>query len=224
MKSAIFITMFVIVSIFFPGCTSITYINPSIQREVDPDIGVIATKNVGERMLIQGMARKYDAIHLKDDLFDGNVLKGVYIANKKIGNYTLYRADKKTGALLKETKQYFASDLYIYKTDKNEVGYCGYSSKIKPIGIIAEKDYDIIEHKSFAEDSYFQQTLTYQGLNNNIINISYREYINDYARPSFSNEAVYDISTNKQIIYKGCIIEIIKVTSGSITYKLIKDF
>jgi len=70
----------------------------------------------------------------------------------------------------------------------------------------------------------FQQTLIYSGRVGNKINIGYREFSNNSARPAFNNDVEYDLSSSNIIGYKGASIEVIKADNSSITYKLIKNF
>jgi hypothetical protein len=70
----------------------------------------------------------------------------------------------------------------------------------------------------------FQQTLIYSGRVDNKINIGYREFSNNTARPAFNNDVEYDLSSSDTIGYKGALIKIIKADNSSITYKLIRNF
>lgn len=70
----------------------------------------------------------------------------------------------------------------------------------------------------------FQQTLIYSGRVGDKINIGYREFSNNSARPAFNNDVEYDLSISNIIGYKGASIEVIKADNSSITYKLIKNF
>ncbi|MCV5664960.1 hypothetical protein OFN50_38635, partial [Escherichia coli] len=70
----------------------------------------------------------------------------------------------------------------------------------------------------------FQQTLIYSGKVGNKINISYREFSNDMARPAFNNEAEYDLSESNQIGYKGAVIDVLEADNTKITYRLIRNF
>ena len=70
----------------------------------------------------------------------------------------------------------------------------------------------------------FQQTLIYNGKLGNKLNIDYREFSSNYARPAFSARVEYDMNDSKTIAYKGAIIEIIDANNQSITYKVVKNF
>jgi hypothetical protein len=70
----------------------------------------------------------------------------------------------------------------------------------------------------------FQQTLIYSGRVGDKINIGYREFSNNSARPAFNNDVEYDLSSSNIIGYKGASIEVVKADNSSITYKLLKNF
>ncbi|ELT4634368.1 hypothetical protein R8Y01_003702, partial [Acinetobacter baumannii] len=76
---------------------------------------------------------------------------------------------------------------------------------------------------SINEDS-FQQTLIYSGKVGNKINIGYREFSSNIARPAFNNDVEYDLSQSKEIGYKGALLEIIEATNQDIKYKVIRNF
>jgi len=75
-----------------------------------------------------------------------------------------------------------------------------------------------------ARGNSFQQTLIYSGRVGNKINISYREFSNNTARPAFNNDVEYDLASSNTIGYKGAIIAVIKADNSSITYKLLRNF
>lgn len=81
-----------------------------------------------------------------------------------------------------------------------------------------------IETQLSEQGNSFQQTLIYSGKIGNKINISYREFSNNLARPAFNNSVEYDLSESNVIGYKGAELEIIKADNRSITYKVLKNF
>jgi hypothetical protein len=58
----------------------------------------------------------------------------------------------------------------------------------------------------------------------NKINIGYREFSNNSARPAFNNEVEYDLSESKRIGYKGAQIEVLEADNSSITYEVLRNF
>jgi hypothetical protein len=70
----------------------------------------------------------------------------------------------------------------------------------------------------------FQQTLIYSGRIGNKINIAYREFSSNTARPAFNNDVEYDLAESNIIGYKGAEIEIIEATNRMIKYRVIRNF
>lgn len=70
----------------------------------------------------------------------------------------------------------------------------------------------------------FRKELIYTGGGKKEITFSYREFVNDYARPAFSQELKYDISDDKIIGFKGARFEVINSNNTEIKYKVLKHF
>jgi hypothetical protein len=78
--------------------------------------------------------------------------------------------------------------------------------------------------KVFLDSKYFKQELIYNGKVGNSIKCTYREYVNDIARPAFTQDLQYDLSESSIIGIKGMRIEVIKTTNIGIKYKILNDF
>lgn len=70
----------------------------------------------------------------------------------------------------------------------------------------------------------FQQTLIYSGRIKDKINIGYREFSNNLARPAFNNNVEYDLGESRVIGYKGARLEVLEATNESIKYKVLRNF
>ena len=68
----------------------------------------------------------------------------------------------------------------------------------------------------------FKQELVYTGKSGNNINIEYREFKGNMARPAFSQSLTYDISEDNLIGFRGALFEVLEATNSSIKYKIIK--
>lgn len=74
------------------------------------------------------------------------------------------------------------------------------------------------------EQKFFQRTLIYTGREGNILTFSYREFINNMARPAFTADVSYDLSISKIIGYKKFKAEIIEANNTVIKYKVLSEF
>lgn len=89
---------------------------------------------------------------------------------------------------------------------------------------IIHKNYFERRKKLFAHAGSFEQTLIYGGKLGDKINIGYRQFSGNMARPAFSNNVEYDLSESMLIGYKGAKIEVIEATDQHIKYKVIENF
>jgi len=70
----------------------------------------------------------------------------------------------------------------------------------------------------------FKQEFIYNGISENTVKFTYREYSNDFARPAFTQETQYDLAKDKIIGFKGLRIEVISATNTQISYKILNGF
>lgn len=81
---------------------------------------------------------------------------------------------------------------------------------------------EVIEDAVIPHINSFQKELIYTGVSRNTITLVYREYINDFARPAFTQELKYDLADGDIIGFKGARFQIIKATNIGIQYKVLK--
>lgn len=67
----------------------------------------------------------------------------------------------------------------------------------------------------------FKRELVYGGVSQNTITVLYREFINDMARPAFSQELKYDLSKGDVIGYRGARFQVVNVTNTGIKYRVL---
>lgn len=78
-----------------------------------------------------------------------------------------------------------------------------------------------IKSTSTPDASFLRRELLYTGRNGGHLTILYREYINDTARPAFSQQLQYDISNDPVIGYQGAHFRVIEANNTSITYEVL---
>ncbi len=69
-----------------------------------------------------------------------------------------------------------------------------------------------------------QKNLVYSGRSGKTIMLSYREFQNDYARPAFTQDLTFDVSSDRVVGFRGARIEILNATNTTITYKVQQGF
>ena len=70
-------------------------------------------------------------------------------------------------------------------------------------------------------EARFRRSLVYAGTSQATIGISYREFVNDMARPSFTQDLRYDGSKGAIIGFKGARFEILDANNTSIHYRVL---
>lgn len=96
--------------------------------------------------------------------------------------------------------------------------YLGLSNKIIDIDQEKVSDEKCLE----ITNSGFKRELIYSGTSKGTVSLQYREFVNDFARPAFSQQLSYDLSEGNEIGYKGARFLILKATNVILRVKLLK--
>ncbi len=225
MKKLFLILVFLIV--FLAGCATQTYnYYPEVTEISEPPLNSIETVYVGDNMLRQGKFSEHDAIYIRENVKAGvlggyTFTRGYYLKKGQDRKYEFYLP---LGGM--DSGQVIVEGLYdpfkIIRLDKKSGKLCGIS--IYDMAVCTNKaNYEKKKYPVATSDS-FQQTLVYSGKVGSKINMAYREFLNDIARPAFYNNVEYDLSESRIIGYKGSRIEIIEATNEYIKYKVIQNF
>ena len=87
--------------------------------------------------------------------------------------------------------------------------------------LIEDTDYKVGIGYEFYEKS-FKQELVYTGASQGVVSLVYREFKNDLARPAFSQDLKFDITTDNIVGFKGARFQIISANNTGIKYKVIQ--
>jgi hypothetical protein len=68
------------------------------------------------------------------------------------------------------------------------------------------------------EKGSFRMELLYTGITGNTVRLTYREYIDDLARPAFYQDLTYDMTESKTIMFKTLKIKIVESTNSYLKY------
>ena len=115
-------------------------------------------------------------------------------------------------------KEYKLFENYKNEKDIPVDGYFFHETKLKekpnltPIKVTLKKDLTL------------KKEFIYNGKIGNSVKFIYREFIDDLARPSFTQEIQYDLNESPFVGFKGLKIEILSATNTLIKYKVIKHF
>lgn len=209
------------------GCVSVKYnYQPQRINISEPPLNAVVTAYIGDSMLRQGEYIEYDAIYLPRKAKIGTIESYTFTP----GHYVKKGEDEKSEFYLPmggpDSGQVIVGSLadpfQVIRIDKKSEKLCSvstYNMEVCSSNVNYEK-----KKLSVINSDSFQQTLIYSGQVGNKINIGYREFSGNVARPAFNNEVEYDLSESKIIGYKGARIEVIEANNESIKYKVIKNF
>jgi len=182
-----------------------------------PPIGKVVTAQIGDHLLQKGEVVEEEVLTVRTPV-DGvlyDVMPGSYPQFGAVDGEKLYSA---AGVV----KSPFADPFMGLSTRPQNPGQVCVITTFS-----ARVCYDAAFETSMQASTRaasFQQTLIYNGRVGNRINIGYREFSNNLARPAFNNNVEYDLSSSSTIGYKGASIEVIKADNSSITYRVISTF
>lgn len=69
----------------------------------------------------------------------------------------------------------------------------------------------------------FRRELLYSGVAQGTISLEYREFINDMARPAFSQTLRYDLNEGRTIGFRGARFEILDANNVSVRYRVLRE-
>lgn len=209
------------------GCAS-TPMNymPTTKQISEPEIGSVNVASLGDRLLVQGKVTQRDALYVpttqKTGLF--TIHSGYFPKSGETAEYAYFSHSGESGAGklvdFLGMQPPMASVLAVRKADN---ALCTINGLGSPVGCKSDLNFEL-KNWITTDGNSFQQTLLYNGKVGNKINIAYREFSSDLARPAFNNDVEYDLSESNQIGYKGAILEVLEANNQMIKYKVVKNF
>lgn len=212
-------------ALFLNGCASTMYnYTPSVTNISKPPLWMESKAYIGDQLLTQGVIVEHDALYIKNNSKISMVYTigaGLYpkIGEDKTIEYFKIDGGQGYGSVARSGLSDPISSIGAYKNHKELCVVTIYSY----LSCNNKFDYEI-RKISTSTDKSFQQTLIYNGKVGNKINIAYREFSNDMARPAYSNSVEYDLSESNIIAYKSARIEVVEANNQYIKYVVISNF
>lgn len=227
--------------LFVMGCSSntrvINYI-PADSTLIDvPDLGNVVKGSLGSTLVSKGFKNIYKGVHIKNTgcVGDCNALLNCshrkILPNQRVPlNQQIPRGQRKSGgdAMCAVVKmQYAASNncgasthgWYVCKDENGWFSPDGtFRNDMQITAVLKEIDIVDIESPSFVQEFIFN------GRYENNLKFIYREFSNDLARPSFTQEVQYDLGSGNKIGFKNLLIEVLNATNTDISFKVIRSF
>lgn len=209
------------------ACATPTYDYVSNVQEISrPPLNTVSRVGVGEQMLVQGQFEERDALRLREEVRVGALgsytfTPGHYVRVGGSGTLGFYSESANPGSGRIQVGA-MADPFQVIEFNSESRQLCGVS--ILNLKVCRAVPSATIERISVQSDNSFQQTLIYSGRVGNKINIGYREFSSNIARPAFNNDVEYDLSESSTIGYMGAELEIVEATNQYIEYRVIRNF
>lgn len=212
----------IVLSAALTGCATATYnYAPEAESFSVPEVGETASRMVGERMLIQGVATEREVIKVETPQRIGayRINPGTYL---KVGSEPGYSHYASTGGNGYITQGLFNTPALGMSIRVSDVGE---SCVVGAMNFMACGNLNYQEVTQAVEgESNFQQTLIYSGKVGEVITLSYREFTGGMARDAFTNRVDYDLTQSDIVSYQGARLRILEADNSSITYEVLSPF
>lgn len=207
--------------LIFSGCGVTSKVtSPDNFSTITPQLNSPQEIEIGVSLVSKESGFKYKALRLLKDtkIKTGYILKEIkegeiFINTLYTSDYDLYSkidgslygiAIPKTGG---KVITYYNSGVSI-TFDKYGTTPIEYKTELTPI----------------PKKEYLKQEFIYNGKVGNAIKFTYREFVDDLARPAFTQDLQYDLTESKVIGFRGLRIEILSATNTKIQYKVLTHF
>lgn len=190
------------------------------------DLNVVLKSEIGAEIFMTGQEDYQDAIRITEcPEFKINFVKFPY----KVGDILPFFKDRKNYQLYfnPNQKNYLDSGTIGIAFNKEKNIYVPYIDSFNGFLTKDQKGKLKVENAIYTNSNCqdcFKKVFIYNGKAGSIIKFSYREFINDMARPAFTQELQYDLNEGKIIGFKGMRIEILNTSNIEIEYKVLSEF
>lgn len=207
------------------GCATPKYnYAPEVIAISEPPVGSVSTARIGDTMLKQGKYKEHAALYVpakRDVTWGYEVHQGYYLMSGQDDKAEYYTPEQSTSGGRIE-KAALADPWKSLMVRKAKPELCVVTI-LNAFVCKPSSDLQRTKRPILADDA-FQRTLIYNGRVGSKINIAYREFSNNVARPAFNNEVEYDLSESRIIGYKGAELEVVEATNQYIKFRLIRNF
>ena len=97
---------------------------------------------------------------------------------------------------------------------------------VNGLGLTANEAHPDVKYERTTVEKFdasaFKRELVYGGVSQNTISILYREFLNDMARPAFSQDLKFDLSQGDEIAYKGARFKVVKANNVGLSFIVLR--
>ncbi|MFY7987289.1 MAG: hypothetical protein ACOVNP_00290 [Flavobacterium sp.] len=209
-----------IICLILTSCGAVKVrVNAERTEILKPDLNQRNSTEIGETLIAKEIGYKYNAIKLLNDALARDyyvrteIEKGQVLINDwETQEHSLYTIpDKNFGIAISkqggETKMFVSND----------------GMHVNLITLKDNIEYEKTEIPITGRE-YFKQEFIYNGKVGNGIKFIYREFVDNTARPAFTQDLQYDLSESDVIGFKGLRIKVINATNTKIEYEVQSNF
>lgn len=199
-------------------------------REYDGIKEGIIAKDLGDPLIIKGIEKYSKGIKMESSVseilkkqlgvvYDVNLTKGetLYLGGTDASR-DFYFSDNE----IEKGGMDFKQGIAINRTTKKK--YLVFAQNTYLLDKEFDFNYSELEYNSKDCGVCFKQELIYNGKSGNTIQIIYREFSNNLARPAFTQNLSYDLADGDMISFKGCKLKILEAKNTGIDYKILSTF
>ncbi|RYG90511.1 MAG: hypothetical protein EON58_19175 [Alphaproteobacteria bacterium] len=199
---------------------------PDVQEISRPPLDTVSRVGVGEQMLVQGRFEERDVLRLREEVRVGALgaytfTPGHYVKVGQQGPVGFYNQSAIPGSGRVQANA-LADPFQVIEFNSQTKQICGVT--VLNLKVCRPVPNATVERLPIQSENSFQQTLIYSGRVGSKVNIGYREFSANVARPAFNNDVEYDLSESRTIGYRGAQIEIINATNEYIEYRVLRNF
>lgn len=216
-----------------------------VQHYYKPLLNEIDTKEVGETLIQEGFGTSYDCsyIMLENEFevegsaftseYHVKIPAGIY-RQKKLSSKGFFVSSKPLSIMKKSkiNKNESFDNIVLGIVIPNDAGQIYvtpsmYNLKLIPIGGNKSVNFKMTKEICYDEtlsQRGFRRELVYNGGSGSVIILKYREFIDDFARPAFTQDLTYDLSKSEIIGFKGARIHVLEADNIKIKYNVLSYF
>ncbi len=195
--------------------TNYTFYKPEKKIEIIPKENTLSESELGDPVFTYFEGEEREVLILTNlpkipySKLSLDSINTEYLILKSNGSEKVYWNDTKLSIVTTNNSSY--------------VAYMPYKgSDVKPIkgteGILRYK----LSNAIIPESESFKKEFIYNGRVDNYLKFIYREFYDDMARPSFTQEVQYDFNESDVIGFKGLRIKVINASNIEIEYKILE--
>lgn len=179
-----------------------------------PAVGTEATATVGSPILEKF---RYDAVKVAITQVD--VVRGTFTGDIKIAaGDPLYKVSSKAKYKACSTRGPCALD----DDGDGTFDRIALDETVAALKLTAPVAYEVRDAVAPSSTGNFKQTITYLGVNGDTLRLSYREFLNDLARPAFTEELTFPLGKTypQPVAFKDTKLIVLGIDGAGIRYRV----